>query len=273
MSIFNRLFKRPSNTEKQEEEARPRVGSDSNLSEIVALAKAALENTDEYRKFVNAEKISGILYPKYKFSEYGRLFLEDTEFQAYYAKFMDANNWHSLDRKYVLREFLKQSDHVKGEFAECGVYQGATAYLLCAHGTKTQRHVYLFDSFQGISEPKEHDGTYWTEGALSADLELVNLNLAEFDNYTPQVGWIPECFLGVSTAKFSFVHVDVDLYEPTRDSVEYFYSRLNSGGIMLFDDYGFKSCPGAKKAIDEFFDTRLESVINLPTGQAFVTKL
>lgn len=44
----------------------------------------------------------------------------------------------------------------------------------------------------------------------------------------------------------------VDLYEPTKDSIEFFYDKLNVGGIFLCDDYGFTSCPGATKAIDEF---------------------
>ena len=98
-------------------------------------------------------------------------------------------------------------------------------------------------------------------------------NLADFDNYTALAGWIPERFDEVRELEFSFVHVDVDLYEPTRDTIDFFYSRVSSNGIMLFDDYGFKSCPGAKKAIDEFFKTRPENVISLPTGQALITKI
>ncbi|HEX3704868.1 MAG TPA: TylF/MycF/NovP-related O-methyltransferase, partial [Vicinamibacterales bacterium] len=48
------------------------------------------------------------------------------------------------------------------------------------------------------------------------------------------------------------LHIDVDLYEPTRDSIAFLYERMNPGGIVVCDDYGFMTCPGATKAIDEF---------------------
>jgi hypothetical protein len=60
------------------------------------------------------------------------------------------------------------------------------------------------------------------------------------------------------------------LYQPTFASVSFFYPRMNSGGLMLFDDYGFATCPGARRAIDEFFADKPEPIIDLPTGQAFV---
>ena len=47
---------------------------------------------------------------------------------------------------------------------------------------------------------------------------------------------------------YRFVHLDVDLYQPTRDSFDYFYPRLIKGGIIVCDDYNW---PGARKAIEE----------------------
>ena len=54
-----------------------------------------------------AEIFTMAVYPKYKFSEFGKLFLEDREFLEYYEKFMDPENWHSLDRKFTLNQLLK----------------------------------------------------------------------------------------------------------------------------------------------------------------------
>ena len=71
---------------------------------------------------------------------------------------------------------------------------------------------------------------------------------------------------------FCFVHIDVDILEPTRDSIEFFYPRMMPGGIMLFDDYGFTSCPGAKLAADVFFEGRPEKIGLLTTGQAIIIK-
>jgi O-methyltransferase len=86
-------------------------------------------------------------------------------------------------------------------------------------------------------------------------------------------GWIPERFDEVKDLQFAFVHVDVDLHEPTRDSLVYFYERLVPGGILLCDDYGSAACPGAKQAFDELIADKPErSVIHLPTGQGFIVK-
>lgn len=41
---------------------------------------------------------------------------------------------------------------------------------------------------------------------------------------------------------------------------------------MVFDDYGFLSCPGAKLAVDQFFSDKPEYPCHLPTGQCFVIK-
>ena len=85
-------------------------------------------------------------------------------------------------------------------------------------------------------------------------------------------GWIPERFPEVANEKFRLVHIDVDLYEPTRDSLEFFYPRISTGGVMVFDDYGVTSCPGAYKAVNEFMNDKPEYVLHLPTAQGIIIK-
>ena len=85
-------------------------------------------------------------------------------------------------------------------------------------------------------------------------------------------GWIPERFAEVADRRFAFVHVDVDLLAPTRDSVSFFYPRLNDGGILLCDDYGFTSCPGATRAIDDYLTDKPEKMIALSGGGGFLIK-
>lgn len=242
------------------------------LVQRLLAARRSGETLPEQERFQLAEALAGAVYPKLKFSEFARTFLEDEAFLAYYRRFMDPDNWHSLDRKYVVRELLGQVAHLEGDLAECGVYQGATAYLLCEATAGTGKRVHLFDSFQGLSRPGTSDGDYWRTGALSSEEAHVRRNLAGFEAFELHPGWIPTRFSEVADRRFSFVHVDVDLYQPTRDSVEFFYPRLVPGGLMVLDDYGFANCPGARQAVDEFFLTRPERVLKLPTGQAFVIK-
>lgn len=70
---------------------------------------------------------------------------------------------------------------------------------------------------------------------------------------------------------YCFVHVDVDLYQSAIDCCKYFYRLLVPGGVMIFDDYGFGTCPGVRLAVDEFFKGR-HGHFYIPTGQYVVVK-
>jgi hypothetical protein len=240
---------------------------------LLSQLRAGLQNeTSEDGHYRAAEALSTVVYPKYKFSEFARIFLEDEAFIRYYERFMDPGNWHSLDRKYTLNQLLKLTLHLAGDLAECGTYKGASAYLMCEAHRNDGRLIHLFDSFEGLSAPARYDGNYWEQGRFGTPEELVHQNLADFQNFRVYKGWIPKRFEEVAGTTFSFVHVDVDLYQPTLDSLEFFYGRMAPGGIILMDDYGFKNCPGAKRAADEFFSTRREPIVMLTTGQAFTLK-
>jgi O-methyltransferase len=247
--------------------------SPNSAAQLLAALKHGLEpQSEEFDRYLAAETLTTAVYPKYKFSEFARIFLEDEDFLAYYMKFMDVGNWHSLDRKYAMKELLNLVIHLDGDVAECGTYKGATAYLMCQAFRKTPLLVHLFDSFQGLSSPAPVDGTFWQKGSLSAPEVELHQTLQDFDNYRAYKGWIPGRFSEVADRRFRFVHIDVDLYQPTRESLEFFYPRLVAGAIVLLDDHGFKSCPGAKQAADEFFDSKSENLALLPTGQAFAIK-
>jgi O-methyltransferase len=226
----------------------------------------------EYPRFILAETICRLIYPKYKFSDFGRTFLEDKEFLEWYKHSVSKWNFHTLDRKYTLHEFMKLTRDIEGDTAECGVFQGASSYLICKHIENTEKYHHIFDSFEGLSEPRQIDGNWWKKGKLCASEEIVKQNLHTFRNVHYYKGWIPERFKDVEHLTFSFVHIDVDLYQPTKDSIEFFYERVSEGGILLFDDYGTDTCPGAQLAIDEFFQHKSEPIILLTTGQAFIIK-
>ena len=68
------------------------------------------------------------------------------------------------------------------------------------------------------------------------------------------------------------MHIDVDLYEPTRGCLEYFYPRLVEGGVMICDDYGAPLYPGAHKAWDEYCGQNDIAYVVLDTGQSVLIK-
>lgn len=225
-----------------------------------------------YIVFLALEEISKIVCPSLIFSEYGRTWMEDEVFLQEYKKF-DKQNLHSADRKYFLYSLLSLVQNIEGDTVECGVFEGASSWLICKKNQDSNKKHYIFDSFEGLSKPLDIDGQYWHEGALSSREEKVKENLAPFlNNITIHKGWIPSRFHEIGNSRFSFVHIDVDLYQPTLDSLNFFYPKLVKGGIILCDDYGFSSCPGATKAFDEYMSNKPESIIHVPTGQGFIIK-
>ncbi|MGH7775149.1 MAG: TylF/MycF/NovP-related O-methyltransferase [Candidatus Binatia bacterium] len=181
----------------------------------------------------------------------------------------------SPDRCYMLVSLARYAVHLKGDFAECGVYKGGTALLLARVLKGRKKMLYLFDSFRGLPKVNREKDPWFQEGWFSQDsVASVKQVLSDFLNITDiREGWIPGTFAGLENRFYAFVHLDVDLYRSTLDCCEYFYPRLVSGGVLLFDEYGFAAARGEKDAVDEFFAGKPESPIVLPTGQAIILKV
>lgn len=183
------------------------------------------------------------------------------------------------ERKYVLYSIAKSVKNIEGDIAECGVSKGHSSYLMLHANRDNNKTFYGFDSFEGLSEPAEKDkiendySFKWKKNDLSTPIDVAKNNLISFDErYELLKGWIPSRFEEIKDKRFSLVHVDVDLYQPTFDSIEFFWNRINKGGCLVCDDYGFETCPGAYRAMNEFFDSQEISIIHLTTGQGVIFK-
>jgi hypothetical protein len=219
------------------------------------------------------ETCLSLLYPEAKIGDEAKSFWYDHRFLCDYQR-LCGNNYRSLERKYVVFNLVKATLRVGGDMAECGTYGGGTAHFmaLARQSDGKQCGLYLFDSFEGLSAPGPQDGSYWHSGSLAISEGVCRRNLSAFGGVHILRGWIPERFAEVADRRFCFVHIDVDLYQPTKDSIEFFYPRLQPGAMLVCDDYGFETCPGARQAMDEYFRGRLEQIIHLPTGQGLVIK-
>lgn len=216
-----------------------------------------------------------LILPKYRFKWPQMSWWDEAEFHRYLAKFDELDGMNT-ERRWDLGQVMWLTENVLGDTAECGCYKGAGSYLICEINARQKtigRMHHIFDSFEGLSMPGSFDGDHWKSRDLAASEKEVELALADFKGvYRLYKGWIPSRFNEVADKRFSFVHLDVDLYEPTRDSVSFFYSQMNPGAILLCDDYGFTSCPGARKAIDDFLRDKPERMIALSSGGAFFMK-
>ena len=180
----------------------------------------------------------------------------------------------SADRCYILASFATYASHLRGDFAECGVYKGGTALLLSRVLKETNKMLYLFDSFRGLPQVNPGKDQWFSEGQYAASAKVVEELLSDYRSMIDvRCGWIPQTFSGLETRSYAFAHLDVDLYQSALDCCTYFYPRLVPGGVILFDEYAFAAARGEKDAVDQFFVDKPESPITLPTGQAIVLKV
>ena len=159
---------------------------------------------------------------------------------------------------------------VRGDTAEVGVYEGGSAKVIAEF--KGPRHLHLCDTFEGIPELGKHDSReQFYRGQYAASIESVRAYLSGFMDLSFHKGLFPSPANSMYNKQFSFVNLDVDLYDSTLASLEFFYPRLAKGGILISHDYS--TCAGVKRAFDEFFDIKPEPVIALCGSQCLVVKL
>jgi hypothetical protein len=229
--------------------------------------------SDERLGFTFLARVARRVLPGYRLTWPELAWFADPELNSILTRF-DEQDGLNAHRRLALQELLRLTAGVPGDTAECGVYKGCGSYIILRSNQRSihRRVHHVFDSFGGLSAPAAEDGAYWRTGDLAVSEQMVRENLGEFSDVEYHKGWIPERFGDVDDRAFSFVHVDVDLYQPTLDSVVFFYPRLSDGGILVCDDYGFLTCPGATEALDRFLADKPEKMLRLPGGGGFFIK-
>lgn len=221
-----------------------------------------------------------ILMSRLGFRMYGpqASWFENQEFSCAWSDFPDEKA-AIHERRFNLYNLAKAWAAVDGELAECGVNAGRGSFIMLAANRSNAKHLYGFDSFEGLSGPVEADrprdsrARAWELHDLAVDEDQARENLRAFEGrFSLLKGWIPERFSDVADQRFSLVHIDVDLYEPTLASLDFFWPRLGPGGLVVCDDYGSRRCPGARRAMDEFAALKGLHVAELTSMQGLLFK-
>lgn len=172
---------------------------------------------------------------------------------------------------FLIYDTIRKLEKISGDIAEVGVYKGGSAKLIrCASKSK---QLHLFDTYEGLPETSEKDKQgKFSKGELSASLDHVKKYLADYSDIYFYKGLFPSTGSAVADKKFSFVHLDVDLYKSTLDSLDFFYNKMTLGGVTISHNY--HDLIGVRKAFDEFYDNKPEIIIEpIGTSQAFVVKV
>ena len=185
---------------------------------------------------------------------------------------------HTMTSPARLEALVRGVEHVvrarvPGAIVECGVWKGgsmmAVALTLARLGA-TDRDLYLFDTYSGMTEPtrEDVDSAYdgfslrgmW-ERRRQGDMNWIGVPASDVRAAMATTGYpmervhlvegpVEETVPSRAPEAVALLRLDTDWYASTRHEMEHLYPRLaRPGGVLILDDYGHYA--GARRAVDE----------------------
>jgi O-methyltransferase len=170
----------------------------------------------------------------------------------------------------ALHETVLETNQIPGSLLEVGVYRGGSSRLMAL--TNPAKRLFACDTFAGACDVDPSIDQI-AAGRFASDFTEVVGYLADVSNATLIPGPFSESQRLLEREVFSCVHIDVDTYRGTRQVLEFAYPRLTQGGRILSDDYFWHECPGVRKAIDEFFCDKPETIRPIGANHIVVQKI
>lgn len=190
----------------------------------------------------------------------------------------------SPERIFALCEAVKYlvAHQIPGDIVECGVWKGgsmmAVAQTLINLG-KDDRHLYLFDTFEGMSTPNQKDVDYLGTSAFKmlkrsrkkesssvwcyAPLEDVKAAVLSVGYPSEKIhfiqGKVEDTVPENAPQQIALLRLDTDWYTSTKHELIHLFPRLVSGGVLIIDDYGHWQ--GARQAVDEYFQENKSRIL------------
>lgn len=188
----------------------------------------------------------------------------------------------SFDRRLSLINAIDYilENKINGDIVECGVWKGGSMLLAAKRMFQNNcldKKFYLYDTYNGMSEPTANDIQYdgkdanellklnkkdennmmWCYAPIEHVKNLMKESNYPFDKFLFVKGKVEDTIPQTIPDKISLLRLDTDFYESTKHELEHLFPLLSPGGILIIDDYGHWQ--GARKAVDNYF-----SMNNIP---------
>jgi len=194
------------------------------------------------------------------------------------------NTMTSPERIYSLIEAVKyiERNNIPGDIVECGVWKGGSMMAVAEtlkHLNNTNRTLYLYDTYEGMSEPTKHDKTWYGQSAseiLTSDtdkeknlvwaysaLETVQKGMESTGYPEGKIkyvkGKVEDTIPATIPQTIAILRLDTDWYESTYHELVHLFPLLQKGGALILDDYGHWQ--GARKAVDEYIQQHVVPIL------------
>ena len=181
----------------------------------------------------------------------------------------------SVERLYGLYRAIDyiEKNKIEGDVVEAGVWKGGSsmmAALALKQAGNTGRKIWMYDTYEGMSEPTEKDISWknekvkenWEEIKSTNDHIMCISSLDEvqqnvFSTKYPQgnllfvKGKVEETIPQQMPSRIALLRLDTDWYESTYHELKHLFPLLAENGVLIIDDYGYWK--GAREAVDQYF--------------------
>lgn len=218
-------------------------------------------------------------------------FLDDDTFLRHYNAIRGSHTYDAYDspntiawRLHTLVWAAQNALAQRGDFVECGVFKGDMSWVVVNVLGKAieDRTFYLYDSFEGLaptlaSEQDYPDNPSFLEMANKiysdpAVYETVVGRFARMPNVKIIRGFVPDSFKIALPERIAYLHIDLNSAEAEIAALEKLFDRVVTGGVIVFDDYGWRHYQRQREAENRFMAARGHTILELPTGQGLVIK-
>ena len=190
----------------------------------------------------------------------------------------------SVERLYAVYKSIEYilKNNISGDYVECGVWKGGSSMMIALTLLKyniTDRKIYLYDTYEGMSEPIDYDinhknglaknkyaktknkksGSDWCRSEINEVKNNLYSTGYPKENIIFVKGKVEETIPEIIPEKIALLRLDTDWYESTKHELEHLYPLLSGKGVLIIDDYGHWL--GCRKAVDEYFTKNNISIL------------
>lgn len=210
---------------------------------------------------------------KFILSQFPRMFPDVDE-----LKFLDELTWRHYIVYWSSTYAIKNTKIAQKNLAECGVCDGLTSFYAISAAIDSNKPycAYLYDAWDAMKEDllleseKDSAGEY---AYLDMRSTQKNLNMFDKKSLFFNKGYIPQSFeVAQNPTNIVWLHIDLNASVPTINALDFFWDKLENGGLILFDDYALPGYQDTQTSIEEWFNSKNGTLLHLPTGQAIIVK-
>lgn len=207
----------------------------------------------------------------------------DRDFTNLFNKFEHATqvSWMGSLQSYQAATYVARYG-IPGAIVECGVWRGGQAAIIAstlALNGVTDKQIYLFDTFEGMTAPSDVDARMtgnkqtaaqifderlreegsWNRSPLREVEETMRSTPYPFDMFEFVEGSVMDTIPAKAPRQIALLRLDTDFYDSTKHEMEHLFDALVPGGVFICDDYWYWE--GAKKAVDEYIESNNVTIL------------